>query len=613
VQSALEKGSLANLTDRDLVRRLFQDDRQPASDTLIRCAEAASLVVSYSVVSHDEGATPEYHHLARLADVSPREMHRATREFLNRGVAQQRGPWRAVLPHALAARLARQALASSPRQQIYKTFAQQAQRRLALSFAKRLGQINDHPEAQALAKMLLSADGPIGVVLSHEHGLEMLQALAPAAEEAALDAVERSLDADQAGVLVSEQSVNRFWIAKLVMQLAYDPSRFDRAATLLARIVKDEAKDNNVNNVRNFFEQLFWVVMSGTLAEPDQRMDFVEELLASNDESKRLLGIDALDAALKVSMFSSDADLTKFGGRARSWGWHPQTEEQVEQQFARPARRLTAIAVSGGPLAEQAKSALAHHIRQLSRKRFIHLGEEMTQTVRARRFWAAGWREVCAALHFDGERMDQETRERLVTLERTLAPETLDERFEAFVLQPQWDLYTPYPKHENDHHIETRPEIDRISRELKNSCNQLRGYVVQATEAGQSQATMLGDSLAAIHDADDLFSLAVDTWDSCNSCLRNIRFLLGVLRGTAERDLEKAEEMLDRVADHPGLARELPTLSDVIRPPTARSLKRLLRELKANRIELGSLSWLATGASYRQFPETELVAILAGC
>ena len=80
--------------------------------------------------------------------------------------------------------------------------------------------------------------------------------------------------------------------------------------------------------------------MSGTLAEPDQRLDFVEHLLASSDDNTRLLGIDALDAALKASAFSSSTDVTKFGGRARSLGWHPETNEQIERLFARAATRL---------------------------------------------------------------------------------------------------------------------------------------------------------------------------------------------------------------------------------------------------------------------------------
>ena len=567
VRSAQEAGSLANLTDRDLVRRLFQDDRQPTSDALMRCAEAASLVVSYSIETLEDGAHPEYCDLASLAGVSPADIYRATREFLDRGVGQQRGRWRAVLPHALAARLARQALERIPRSQLYEAFGENAPRRLALSFGRRLGQVDDHPEAQALARVFLAQEGRVGVVCANdEWGLEMLQALAPAAQDLALDVVERSLEADEAGAFVSDRSTTRYYIARLLMHLAYKPELFDRAAALLVRLVKDESKDNNSYNVRHLFEQLFWVVMSGTLAEPDQRLDLVDDLLASSDDNTRLLGIDALDAALKTAGFSG-LDLTKFGGRARSLGWHAEKDEQIEQQFARAARRLTALAVSDDPFAEQATSVLAHRVRELSDGQFIHIVEEAAHAVRARAFWATGWHEICTRLHFHREGMDNELRERLDRIEHLLAPKTLDERFEAFVLHANWELYTPYPKHDNDRLFDVRAEIDKISVEMKIEPARLREYAKRATCPGQGEAAVFGESLVeAGFEVGHLYAIGIEAWEGASPQSRQIGFLFGVLAGTAKRDVGEAEGMLDRFAGHESLVGELVGLSRAIGP-----------------------------------------------
>ncbi len=595
LQSAREGGSLANLTDRELVRRLFQEDRSPASDTLMRCAEVASLVISYSVEPPEEGPDPEHYHLASLAGVSAGEMFRATREFIDRGVGQQRGGWRAVLPHALAARLARQALERIPRAELYRAFSEQASQRLALSFARRLGQVDDHPEAQAIASMFLTEGGPVGVVsANNKWGLEMLLALAPAAQEVALDTVARSLDADKSGRLVEDKSITRYWLAKLLMHLAHQPHLFNRAALLLARVVKDEDRDNNQYNVRHLFEQLFWIVMSGTLAEPDHRIDFVEDLLIHEDGEMRALGIDALGAPLKGTNFSSNTDLTKFGGRARTWGWRLQTDGQIEQQFAGAARRLTEIAVSPDPLAERARLALEHHIREFSEERFVHLLEKIAYTLRAQSFWAAGWREICLTLHFDGRGMDRTTRDRVSLLERMLAPRTLDERFEIFVLCPHWDLYTPYPKDENDHLLEAEPEIDAMCRELRDLPEELLEYVRRTTPSGQGQASLFGESLVASGlDPDALYSIGIEAWDTCSSQTRYFGFFSGVLKALAVRDAEKAEEMLDRVAGHPSLGRELVSLSRAVVPPSPRSLGRILSGLRAGRVDPRSLSWLA--------------------
>jgi hypothetical protein len=612
VRSAQAAGSLANLADRELVRRLFQDDRQPASDILMRCAEAASLVIQYSVEPSEESADPEYHHLARLAGVSPEDMYRATSEFLDRGVGQQRGRWRAVLPHALAARLARQALERISRPQLCEAFAQRAPRRLALSFARRLGQVDDHPKAQALARTFLAQDGPVGVVSADdEWGLEMLQALAPAAQEAALDVVERSLEADEAGALICDRSTTRYWIARLLMHLAYKRELFNRAALLLAQVVKEEDKDNNVHNVRHLFEQLFWVVMSGTLAEPDQRLDFVEDLLGSSDDNMRLLGIDPLAAALKTSAFSSNTDITKFGGHARSLGWHPEANEQIEQQFARAARRLIAIAVSGDRLAEQARSALAPRVRELSEKRFVHIVEEIAHAVRAQGFWAAGWREICARLHFNRGDMDNELRERLDRLEHLLSPKTLDERFEAFVLHPRWEFYTPAPKHGNDHHVDVQAQIEKITLELKAEHDRLREYVERATCTGQGEAGEFGNLLVrAGFDVDYLYRIGVEVWKSARPQSRETGFLFGVLAGTAKQDVEEAEGMLDRIAAHESLRTELVRFSGAARPISPRSLSRIIHSLRAGHVQPGSLVALAGAASRRELPQAELATLI---
>jgi hypothetical protein len=439
----------------------------------------------------------------------------------------------------------------------------------------------------------------------------MLQALAPAAQDAALDVVERSLEADEAGALICDRSTTRSSIARLLMHLAYKRELFNRAALLLVRIVKDEGKSNNVHNARHMFEQLFWVVMSGTLAEPDQRLAFVEDLLASNDDSARLLGIHAVDAALKASAFSSSTDVTKFGGQVRSLGWHPETDEQIERQFARCATRLVALVMSDDPFAERAKSVLADHIRELTDRRFIHIVEEIAQTLRTLGFWAAGWREICMTLHFDGQEMDLELRQRLAQLEHLLAPNTLDERFEAFVLHPYWEFYTPFPTHENDDHIDVRAEIEGIALELKDHHTDVRKYVDRATCPGQGGAPLFGESLvAAGFDVDHLYALGIEAWDAANSESRQIGFLLGTLAATAKRDTEKAEDMLDLVAGHESLARRLVSLSSAVRPLSPRSLNRILHSLQAGQVQPCSLVDLAGAASHNEVPQPELANLL---
>jgi hypothetical protein len=91
----------------------------------------------------DEAELPR---LALLADQAPRELYRHVGELLRRDLAQQRGVWRAVLPHAVANRLAARALEDTSYDLIDQQLVTGGTDRLARSFSRRLAFLHGHPE-----------------------------------------------------------------------------------------------------------------------------------------------------------------------------------------------------------------------------------------------------------------------------------------------------------------------------------------------------------------------------------------------------------------------------------------------------------------------------------
>lgn len=73
-----------------------------------------------------------------------------------RKLVQTRSEWRAVLPHALANRLAKQALANLPQSEVMSAF--QGHDRLLRSFSRRLSYLHDSPEACAIAQSWISLE-----------------------------------------------------------------------------------------------------------------------------------------------------------------------------------------------------------------------------------------------------------------------------------------------------------------------------------------------------------------------------------------------------------------------------------------------------------------------
>ena len=63
------------------------------------------------------------------------------------------------------------------------------------------------------------------------------------------------------------------------------------------------------------------------------RAGVVRSLLADERDTRREIGIAALDAAFEATHFSSTNGF-EFGARKRSYGWYPRTSADVEACFA---------------------------------------------------------------------------------------------------------------------------------------------------------------------------------------------------------------------------------------------------------------------------------------
>ena len=101
---ATKNSNVLKMNDDELFRRLFFQ-RHDHSDSLMRSAEVAALVYSFDA-NTDEGYSEEMTILCSLVEQDSGEFYRNAVLLLGRGLMQKRGIWRAVLPHAIANRLA---------------------------------------------------------------------------------------------------------------------------------------------------------------------------------------------------------------------------------------------------------------------------------------------------------------------------------------------------------------------------------------------------------------------------------------------------------------------------------------------------------------------------
>ncbi|RZA24364.1 MAG: hypothetical protein EOP02_13640, partial [Proteobacteria bacterium] len=287
------KESLAGLSDRALFERLFWLGKEVQQDLMI-AAQACALVYSFD----SEDPDGELVQLAALTAESPETLYRHIAELRRRGLAQSRGVWRAVLPHAVANTLARRAL-EDIRLPLIERYLVQGKDRLLRSFSRRLGYLHDAPEALVVVRKWLSAGELLGDLTNLTPELaEVLTNVAPVEPEATLEAIERALGGPDAASAFSPKNLTRTRIVRLLRSIAYESKFFKRCMDALLAFALAEAPDNRMDATRSVMESLFGLYLSGTHATTEQRTGWVSATLLSPRQQVRSIGLECLSAAL---------------------------------------------------------------------------------------------------------------------------------------------------------------------------------------------------------------------------------------------------------------------------------------------------------------------------
>ncbi len=212
--------SISGLSDADLFKRLFQQRHEHDPDLLL-IAQACSLVYSFEGVK-TKGEEAELPILSDLISKSVQEVYASLAELKRRDLLQERAEWRALLPHAVANRLAALALQNIPADTIKDALVTNAPVRLRRSFSRRLGYLDTSKEALAIVEPWLAPGGMLADVPNlGKDERAMLANVAPIMPDATLAAIEHALQgADEATLKKSMH------LTHLLRSLAYDPAQF---------------------------------------------------------------------------------------------------------------------------------------------------------------------------------------------------------------------------------------------------------------------------------------------------------------------------------------------------------------------------------------------------
>lgn len=427
--TAEKRGEFASLNNSDLFGRLFHQ-RRAEEDGLMRSAEIASLLYSFNWEDQEPGS--ELDVLAGLAECTVTAFRRHMVELEKRGLLQKRGRWRAVLPHAIANRLAENALASLDGAFIADKLFSSAEERTARSFSRRLSYLHHSKHAVKIAEKIFLTDGSLANVTAFEDfDRQVFTNLAPILPDTALQMIERGI-LDPA--FRSIDNGHRGEFIKIVKEIAYDSERFQRCCDVLLSFWLAEPEDYKHDTASEALKSLFFIVFSHTLAPADVRIEFVRGLFTAADEQKVKYGLLLLRSALKTSQFSHFQSNGDFGARHRSNGWSPSSLTEQNNWFYAWLKLMMATAVSSPGAPFPVFHLFADALRGLwtvggLEDRLVEISHEFSKSAP----WVDGWLAVKRLLRFDAAQLGAESLEKLNSLEIDLRPRDLPSEIRAKV------------------------------------------------------------------------------------------------------------------------------------------------------------------------------------
>ena len=595
--------SLANLKDETLFKRLFRQ-RKPDAPDLLQAAEACSLVYSFDVeqLSGDGAELPV---LAELARMPALDLYAQVAELENRHLAQRRGNWRAVLPHAISHRLAKHALQRMPLAHVTDVLLRKGTpERLIKSFSKRLGDLHEVEAVRALVRSWLSDGGWLDPVENlNDLGRTCFGNIAAVDLDATLTALEQA--AERGKLVQNQYSIAPLRPAELLRSIAYEPQFFTRAALLLSNMAREKTESNNTGDAVNVFRSLFFIVLSGTHASVEQRIDVLRTLAALGNDHDAALLYSALQAMLETGHFSSSYS-HQFGSRRRDFGFHPQTQDEMEHWYGSVLDFCVELESQSDFHSARVRDLLASKIPHFSSH--IKDAKKLFSTIekiRARKPWPELWAAARRARRFAEEQSESAKVDAFTTLADQLRPITLPERIAVYATAALWgdhDLAEiDEPTDDSSTYKAAYEAIDAecqaIGEELASTPDLFIEHIDLLRASDQNRIGQVGRGVAVATSTPEehwnfIREKVIDNADNGQADFVNLA--LGYVGGLEERDPSLIDGILDDVMSDAALRRYVVSFQSRV-GIDEKGLARLIEATRSGDVPVERFKWLAWG------------------
>ncbi|HAU0297847.1 TPA: hypothetical protein ACMGHP_002620 [Legionella pneumophila] len=602
-------GSLAGLRDEELFRRLFQQ-RQDTNEQLERCAEILSLVYSFDGVDLDSDES-ELKFLASIRNKTSLDLYQAIKILKDRGLLQSRGKWRAILPPAIANRLAKNALEILPRENIVNHFTELGSERLISSFARRLSYLHDCSEAILIAEEWLSSEGWLGKkdYPFTELEIHVFRNIAPIRPELALEFIEKLVNSNEKKPVLSENNNCYYELIRVLRQLAYESELFDRCVHVLIHFSLMEKVEYGRDSryARATLRSLFFLYFSGTHASMEQRANVINTLISSDLEQENELGLFLLEATLESEYFSPYYEFN-FGARTRNYGLHPKAQQDIVQWYTTFVDLIRLLALSDKSISYEARRIFAQKLYGLWFKtKMFELLE--SSVLKIYKHTAGQWGEVWIAfqriLKNRKDLSDQNILENTLRLEHEIRPNSLINRSRALLLlalHQYIDITNSYGDEKNIHDRleETNELVESVGKEMAIDQSALDVFLPELFSMPNTRHTFFGLGLAkGSNDKWALWNKLIIQFGIASFRDGNLGVLCGFISGCFNDDLITYNKIMDGAVENKTIGRYFPILQ-ASQGVDNKALERLHKSLSLNIAKVDTFIHLA----YRGIPKS---------
>lgn len=419
-KSISNEKNIGVLKSNELFERLFYQGSSIDEELLI-IGEVCCLFYSFDITFDLENENNELNLISKLINIEPLTIFRRVEELRLRQIVQKRGNMRAILPHALANKLAMDFLSKNPYNEILKKI--NGNSRLCLSFFRRLKFLHLSPEAKSISISFFESLKDMDLINANKNLLEKIMCITILIPEQVLYRIEKIQDVD----FFSRNNKNFYEWIRVLAYIAYDEKLFGRAIELIIRFALTEDEDERNNSIRNILYGFFHIYLSYTYATLDVRLDIISYLLESDDINRQKLGLRLINELLETGPFFG-FPIWDCGSQIRDYGLEPNTQEWFESAILYCKDLL-----KKNLFYEEIKDTLTNNFMDLSRLGFYSTLEEIVEENLLKESWPRLWVSLLTILHFDSEKISPELSLKIHSLVKKVRPSTIQEKIAVYL------------------------------------------------------------------------------------------------------------------------------------------------------------------------------------